>query len=576
MLRREFDVHTGASPLGRLGGLLLRFLPARRLNEEELRAGLVTAAVACLFALVAPAYALLIWLFESPPVVYYGLALEAFVTTAAALWWLHKGYLRTAAWTLLVGGGFAVFVPFALEGPSSQAACNFTMVTVMAALLVGWRGVLVVGGVSLSLLLAFGVAQQRGAFQPEPSSSSLGVFALIQVVSLIVMLVVFDRLRLGTLRAQRALEAKLVQAQRLEAIGRLAGGVAHDFNNLLFVILANAEEVLTRASSKDDVFEANEIRKAAERAAQLTRQLLMLSRRQKLQLKRVDLGELLREESSLLRRLLPENIRFDVTAPDEPVWLEADPAQLSQVLFNLTANARDAMSNGGGLRIDVQSSLHPATGSRFATLTVSDTGAGMDPLTVARAFEPFYTTKGPSAGSGLGLAIVQGVIEQLGGQVKVQSQLGSGTTFTLLLPEVPMGSSSTPVPSPRPSAGPRPLTLLLLEDDAGVAALLTRGLQSEGHTVFACADAESALSVWKEHLQIDVVISDVVLPGTTGPNLVRQLLAVRPLRVLFISGYLDDSLRDPLLRKAAFLAKPFGHDELHNKLAEVLSGPVLD
>lgn len=576
MLRREFDVHTGASPLGRLGGLLLRFLPARRLNEEELRSGLVTAAVACLFALVAPAYALLIWLFESPPAVYYGLALEAFVTTAAALWWLHKGHLRTAAWTLLVGGGFAVFVPFALEGPSSQAACNFTIVTVMAALLVGWRGVLVVGGVSLSLLLAFDVAQQRGAFQPEPSSSSLGVFALIQVVSLSVMLVVFDRLRLGTLRVQRALEAKLVQAQRLEAIGRLAGGVAHDFNNLLFVILANAEEVLARASSKDDVFEATEIRKAAERAAQLTRQLLMLSRRQKLQLKRVDLGALLREESSLLRRLLPENIRFDVTAPDEPVWLEADPVQLSQVLFNLTANARDAMANGGSLRIDVQRSLHPATGPRFATLTVNDTGAGMDPVTVARAFEPFYTTKDPSAGSGLGLAIVQGVVEQLGGQVKVQSQLGSGTTFTLLLPEVSIDSSSTPVPSPRPSAGPRPLTLLLLEDDAGVAALLTRGLQSEGHTVFACADAESALSVWKEHLQIDVVISDVVLPGTTGPNLVRLLLAVRPLRVLFISGYLDDSLRDPLLRKSAFLAKPFGHDELHDKLAEVLSGPVLD
>jgi two-component system cell cycle sensor histidine kinase/response regulator CckA len=199
----------------------------------------------------------------------------------------------------------------------------------------------------------------------------------------------------------------------------------------------------------------------------------------------------------------------------------------------------------------------------------------MAPETVARAFEPFYTTKGPSAGTGLGLAIVQGVLEQLGGKVSVQSRLGEGTCFSLVLPELVGDAATQQLLSVRPPAATQSRTVLLIEDDAGVRASITRQLESEGHTVYACNKATEALSTWRAQTTIELVISDVVLPGTTGPKLVREMLSLRALRVLFISGYLDDSLQDPLVRTAPFLAKPFSQPHLREKMAEALASPAL-
>ena len=307
----------------------------------------------CLFTVIAASYAVLIWLFERPPAIYYGLALEGFVTATSALFLLRRGFLRAAPWVLLVGGSLAVLVPFLREGPSSQAACNLTIVIVMAALLVGWRGVLAMGIPCVVLVLAAGILVQHGVLHPAPPSSSHGVFALIQMSSLIVMLVIFDRVRLGILRAQRRLEAKLLQSQRLEAVGRLAGGIAHDFNNLLTVILANVSLLSRFGVGPRPLPEVDDIRQAAERAAQLTRQLLAFSRRQKLEPRVFDLVAMLREEEGMLRRLIPETIRLEVEMLDGPLFIHADPGHVSQVVVNLAANARDAMPDGGTLHISL-------------------------------------------------------------------------------------------------------------------------------------------------------------------------------------------------------------------------------
>ena len=327
--------------------------PTPSLDEDRLRRSLITAAVACLFTAISVSYALLIWLFERPPPIYYGLALEAFVTATSTLLLLRRGFLRAAPWVLLVGGTLAVLVPFLREGPSSQAACNFTIVIVMAALLIGWRGVLALGVPSVVLVLGAGILARRGLLHPTPPAAPHGVFALMQMSSLTVMLVIFDRVRLRIVKAHRQLETRLLQAQRLEAVGRLAGGIAHDFNNLLTVILANVACCPGRTPTSASRPEVDDIRQAAERAAQLTRQLLAFSRRQKLEPRVFDLVALLREEEGILRRLIPETIRMEVDSAEGPLWVHADPGQLSQVLVNLATNARDAMPDGGTLQISL-------------------------------------------------------------------------------------------------------------------------------------------------------------------------------------------------------------------------------
>jgi CheY-like chemotaxis protein len=357
-----------------------------------------------------------------------------------------------------------------------------------------------------------------------------------------------------------------VRSGRLEAIGRVAGGVAHDFNNLLTVILANASLLAEAPSAAPGDTSVDEIRTAAKRGAQLTKQLLAFSRRQKLEPRSFDLAALVAEERTMLARLIPENIAIETSRPGGPVWVHADPGQISQVILNLVVNARDAMPAGGKLHLAV--SEGPTS---FATLEVRDTGLGMDTPTLERAFEPFFTTKG-AVGTGLGLATVHGIVTQSNGQVRVRSG-NEGTTFEVLLP------AATPPAHPVRSGSSDEIprghrhTIMLVEDDAAVRTATARVLQSLGHEVAAHADIESALVAWRATPNaFDLILSDVVMPGGGGPELLRALPAARGVRVMFMSGYTNDALKDPELACVPFIPKPFTERELARKLAEVLEG----
>jgi signal transduction histidine kinase/CheY-like chemotaxis protein len=555
-----------ARAIGRVNTWLLRFLPREVPEGDDLRRGLVTAAVACLFLVVAPLYALGGLVFEQPPLAYYGLALMTLVGCSTALVLLKTGRIRGAGWLLLVIGTIATGFTVMREGATSQAAGNMVLPLVMAVLLVGWRGALVVGVPSVAFILTMGLLQRAGVFHPSPMAHPMGMFAIIQVSAVMVMLVVFDGVRLGLIKVQRTLEDQLARSGRLEAIGRVAGGVAHDFNNLLTVILANASLLAETPPPPPADTSVDEIRAAAKRGAQLTKQLLAFSRRQKLEPRAFDLAALVTEERTMLARLIPENIAIEVARPDGPVWVHADPGQISQVVLNLLVNARDAMPAGGQLRLSVTDGPEG-----FATMEVRDSGLGMDTPTLERAFEPFFTTKG-AVGTGLGLATVHGIVTQSGGQVRVRSG-ADGTIFEVTLPAAsppahPLRSgSSDEIPRGHRHA------ILLVEDDAAVRTATARVLQSLGHQVAAHGDIESALAAWRNAPSaFDLILSDVVMPGGGGPELLRALPAEHDVRVMFMSGYTNDALKDPELARVPFLPKPFTERELARKLGEVLAG----
>ncbi len=552
--------------MGRVNAWLMRFLPARPPQGEALRRALVTAAVACLFAIVAPVYAGLSFLFEKPPLIYYGLAIETAVACTAALLLLKRGRFRGSAWVLMLAGTSAVVTTAVREGASSQAAGNLVLPVVMAVLILGWRGALTIGVPGVLLIGTMGVLERAGLFHPAAETHGLGVFAIVQVSAVMVMLLVFDGVRLALVEAQRELEAQLARAHRLEAVGRVAGGVAHDFNNLLTVILANAS--LLAETTHDDPSVAD-IRAAAQRGSQLTKQLLAFSRQQKLEPRTFDLAAQVSEERVLLGRLIPESIKIEVERPPHPVWVHADPGQISQVVLNLVVNARDAMPGGGRLHITVA-----RADEERVRLEVRDTGVGMDPHTLERAFEPFFTTKG-AVGTGLGLATVHGIVTQSGGQIRVRSGVG-GTTFEVTLPAGDGADEPT-----RQSSGELPMLrrkmILLVEDDPGVRAATARLLKALGHDVTACGDVATALAAWrKSGSRIDLILSDVVMPNGGGPELVRALPAGSGARVLFMSGYTNDALEAPDLARIPFLSKPFTRHELARKLEEVLTAPDLD
>jgi signal transduction histidine kinase len=404
-------------------------------DEDALRAVAITAAVGSLMCAIGPLYACLIWWLAPPPPVYYALAAETFLACGLSLILLRRGRQRVAAWLLLAAGTVAVTVPFLREGAGTPAASNFVIVLVMAALLVGWRGVLVLGVPFTLLVVGVQLAESHGLFHPERAQSSRGVFVMMQLVTLTVMLIVSNRALLGASARRKRLELQLLQAQRMEAIGRLAGGVAHDFNNFLTVILANTT-LLERAHPTAAGDELNGIRSAANRGAELTKQLLLLSRKEGLEPTVVDLRTVIRDLERLLRPVMPDGVRMEFEAPREPVLILADASQISQVVMNLAINARDAMPNGGVLRfvVEVCTASEVHGDARRVRLTVSDTGIGMDAATVQHVFEPFFTTKPEGIGTGLGLFTVQGIITQSGGTVRVQSQPGRGSSFEVSLP----------------------------------------------------------------------------------------------------------------------------------------------
>jgi signal transduction histidine kinase len=381
-----------------------------------------------------------------------------------------------------------------------------------------------------------------------------------------------------------ALQEQVRQAQKMEAIGTLAGGVAHDFNNLLTVITGYVD-VLLQGSMPEDTARGfiEEIGQAAARAASLTRQLLAFSRQQMLEPKILDLNAIVRNTDSMLRRLIGEDVSVTLALAPDLGLVKADPGQLEQVIMNLAVNSRDAMPRGGRLTIETanveldasyaQSHLAVRPG-RYVLLAISDTGCGMDAATRARIFEPFFTTKAQGKGSGLGLATVFGIVKQSEGQIWVYSEPGQGSTFKIYLPRADE-SAAVPVAPSRRNAPPGTETILLVEDDANVRAVTELALQMGGYRVLSAGEGRDAIRLAEEHPgPIHLLMSDVVMPGMGGRAVAEAVRALRPdIRVLYLSGYTDDAVvRHGILHEeVAFLQKPYTLVALATKVREVLS-----
>ncbi len=388
---------------------------------------------------------------------------------------------------------------------------------------------------------------------------------------------------------RRALEQQLRQSQKMEAIGRLAGGVAHDFNNLLTVISGYNEMSLDSLPENHPARrEIEEVRKATERATALTKQLLAFSRQQVLESKVMDLNTVLSSMENLLRRLLGENIELTIIQARKLGHVKADPGQIGQVIMNLAVNARDAMagSRGGKLIVETTNVTFDETSVRdrlslqpgsYVMLAVTDSGAGMDDETRSHIFEPFFTTKPAGSGTGLGLSTVYGIVNQSGGEISVYSELGIGTTFKVYLPRVDAASEVEPSRQQRPSVHGKE-TILVVEDEESVRTLTVQVLRRFGYDVLAASDPAQALALCEQnHGRISLLLTDVVLHRMSGRELAEQIAEREPaIRVLYMSGYTDDAVlhHGVLSAEAFFLQKPFTTDGLARKVREVLDAPI--
>jgi signal transduction histidine kinase/ActR/RegA family two-component response regulator len=364
---------------------------------------------------------------------------------------------------------------------------------------------------------------------------------------------------------QARAEEQLRQAQRLEAVGQLAGGIAHDFNNLLAVMFSYLGFLRTAGQDQPWLEDVDEVDKAAHRAADLTQQLLMFSRRDLASPDVLDVRELLRDRHRLLQRTLSEDIAVVLDVPDQPMLIRADAVELDQVVMNLAVNARDAMPDGGTLTL-VLDEAPTEDSSCGIRLRVTDTGTGMDADVMDHAFEPFFTTKEVGRGTGLGMATVYGIVSRWGGSVTLDSTPGSGTTVTVLLPRTDGQLPPEPVAAaPAAHGARRAATVLLVEDEEGVRRASERILRQAGFDVVAASDGPEALALFEAH-PVDVLVTDVVMPGgLSGADLAERLRLLRPdLPVVFTSGYGRDHLahRGPLLSGTQLLRKPFPADTL--------------
>ena len=417
------------------------------------------------------------------------------------------------------------------------------------------------GGRAIGTLVAMGDTIRPESGEAEILKSAAGALALL----------------IESHRAQdglKATEESLRQSQKLEALGGLAGGIAHDFNNLMTAVLGNAELLLTGDAVQEQAIElVREIQSAGKSATRLTSQLLAFTRRQVLERRVVDLGELVTESTEMLRRLVPEDIEVSVLRPSAELTVHADAGQIQQVVMNLVVNARDAMPHGGELMInlDVQQHQH---GAAFASLSVRDTGIGMDSATAARVFEPFFTTKEAGKGTGLGLSVVYGIISQHGGWIDVEGGLGSGAEFRIYLPllegdrqeaEASAKALETELGVPRRS--------LVVEDEDSVRRVTCLMLEQSGHRVISARGGAEALALFAESPELDVVLLDVVMPGMSGVEVFREIRRLKPKQpVLFVTGH------DPTERLRDFegnpgvglLRKPYTRSDLSKKLSELL------
>ena len=495
----------------------------------------------------------------------------------------------TLSVAMFIAAGSAVF----LRGLAAAPVLLLGLGVLISALFLGRAGMLG------SLILAGTIVALIG--HPEPSdtfypwSSALDVVCVAGVMTVLVQFVV-SRLEgsleessqaLEKLRAEQALrgqaqedltraQSALQQTQKLDAVGRLAGGVAHDFNNTLQVVLGWTE-LLRRETQPQQIQEGiDQIRAAAERSRGLTRQLLTFSRPELCAPTRVALHEFLPTLIKSYRRLLPDDVSIVARTAEEDPAILMDEGHLSQVLLNIVLNARDAMPTGGTLTLTarlVPSAELPATvagfGSEAVEIEVTDTGTGMDEETLSRVFEPFFTTKG-KRGTGLGLSTVYGVVQQAGGAIDIQSEPGKGTSVKLFFPPL------TNVADSQPSAGPRALqasvgqAVLLAEDDPDVRATLARALRNAGHRVVEVGDVEAGRVVVRDRgAEFGVLVTDGIMPGGSTRELIDDYLMARPDgRVVVCSGYVDDelSMRDLGARTFEFIPKPFSPSELVARL----------
>ncbi len=380
--------------------------------------------------------------------------------------------------------------------------------------------------------------------------------------------------------ALKKLEAQFTQSQKMQAIGQLAGGIAHDFNNLLTAISGHCDLLLLNHNRDDgDYSDLEQIRQNANRAAGLVNQLLAFSRKQTMKPERLDLAEVLSDLTHLLNRLVGERVKLKLAHDPLLGPVRADKRQLEQVMMNLVVNARDAMPDGGAIRIETEAlrlteplqrdkaSVPPG---EYAVIRVIDTGTGISPAKLPKIFEPFFTTKKVGEGTGLGLSTVYGIVKQSGGYIFVDSEVGRGTVFEIYFPvhETPLI-----VEPPKPEeAAPKMLmrkgegVVLLVEDEAPVRAFASRALRMRGYTVLEAENAEDALRTLEDPaLEVDIFVTDVVMPGLDGPSWVKRALETRPnVKVVFVSGYAEDILSADQARipNSVFLPKPFSLNDL--------------
>jgi len=504
----------------------------------------------------------------------------------------RRGHHAAAAWLFLGSMHTAVTGSlFAFGGLRGAYTVLLPVVVCLAGLLRGRRAALASMGLCGAAAVVAYLLEFRGALPPslDPDNPFSPVAVTLIAVAVTGLFLSVALARIEEAREERAaFERERREATRLEAVGRLAGGVAHDFNNLLTVILANADP---EWAAQDPSFPMRarllEIREAAARAAQLTQQLLAFARRQVIEPRVLDLNRLVRGLEPILRRLLRENVdlRF-ATAPDLR-RVRSDPARLEQAIVNLSVNAHDAMPEGGTLTIETRNVELDAEACRrhpelrpgsYVLLAVTDTGHGMSSETLERVFEPFFTTKRDHGGTGLGLATVHGVVKQSGGEILVYSEPGRGTTFKIYLPAVEAPPDAAASDRPAAPRVRREVTVLVVDDERGVRELTVRMIERLGYRVLVAADGTEALAKAAAHDgPIDVLLTDVVMPRMGGRELARALRERRPeVRVIFSTGYAGEAAQTngQVEPGTAVLTKPYALADLEAKLRELLEPPA--
>jgi two-component system, cell cycle sensor histidine kinase and response regulator CckA len=432
--------------------------------------------------------------------------------------------------------------------------------------------------VSIAALVFFGLS--KFAFHADVRSLQIVTFIAVSCS----LLAIVDRLNLKNAAGKNLLsESEKLQSQKMEAIGRLAGGVAHDFNNLLAVISGYSDLLLESPGSCDsNRAKLQQIKQAANSAASLTRQLLMFSRQQIIQPAILDLNQIVSNTEKMVRRLIKENIQFTVVLEPTLDRINADPGQIEQIILNLIVNARDAMPNGGELRIQTSNTgthndASPAgrgrPSGRFVVLEVADTGMGMDQETQAHIFEPFFTTKAVGKGTGLGLATVYGIVKQSDGHIEVQSRVGRGSSFKVYFPAVKQISANHTAAPAGDSARFLGETVLVVEDAPELRELICEALTKVGCTVLSACDAQEALHIVREQKAVvDLLLTDVIMPGVDGASLAKAIRSINPqTKILYMTGYSGEFIRADMLNAGvSLIRKPFTPAELADKIRKML------